>query len=91
MFAWFVETTLVALGLAIVAILASRLRSIGPTARHLLWLVVLVKLMTPPRDLVALGGELEQPDRGPSALPRLRSRTCYYFRQRCALCRRRRS
>ena len=48
MLGWFVETTLVASGLAVVAALASRLRSIGPTARHVLWLVVLVKLMTPP-------------------------------------------
>ncbi len=45
---WFAETTLVAAGLAVVAALAGRLRSIGPTARHALWLVVLVKLMTPP-------------------------------------------
>ena len=48
MLGWFVETTLVASGLAVVAALGSRLRSIGPTARHVLWLVVLVKLMTPP-------------------------------------------
>ncbi len=45
---WFAETTLVAAALAVVAALAGRLRSIGPTARHALWLVVLVKLMTPP-------------------------------------------
>jgi beta-lactamase regulating signal transducer with metallopeptidase domain len=45
---WFAETTLVAAGLAVVAALAGRLRSIGPTARHALWLVVLIKLMTPP-------------------------------------------
>ena len=48
MMGWFVETTLVASGLAVVAAVASRLRPIGPTARHLLWLVVLVRLMTPP-------------------------------------------
>jgi beta-lactamase regulating signal transducer with metallopeptidase domain len=48
MLGWFVETTLVASGLAVVAALAGRLRSIGPTVRHLLWLVVLVRLMTPP-------------------------------------------
>jgi beta-lactamase regulating signal transducer with metallopeptidase domain len=48
MLGWFAETTLVASGLAVVAALAGRLRSIGPTARHALWLVVLVKLMTPP-------------------------------------------
>ena len=48
MLGWFAETTLVASGLAVVAVLASRLRPIGPTARHALWLVVLIKLMTPP-------------------------------------------
>jgi beta-lactamase regulating signal transducer with metallopeptidase domain len=48
MLGWFAETTLVASGLAVVALLAGRLRSIGPTARHALWLVVLIKMMTPP-------------------------------------------
>ena len=48
MLGWFVETTLVASGLAVVAALGGRLRSIGPTARHVLWLIVLVRLMTPP-------------------------------------------
>ena len=48
MLGWFAETTLVASGLAVVAVLAGRLRSIGPTARHVLWLVVLIKMMTPP-------------------------------------------
>jgi beta-lactamase regulating signal transducer with metallopeptidase domain len=48
MLGWFVETTLVASGLAVVAACAGRLRSIGPTARHALWLVVLLKLITPP-------------------------------------------
>ncbi len=48
MLGWFAETTLVASGLAVVAALVSRLRPIGPTARHALWLVVLIKLMTPP-------------------------------------------
>jgi beta-lactamase regulating signal transducer with metallopeptidase domain len=48
MLGWFAETTLVASGLAVVAILAGRLKSIGPTARHMLWLVVLIKMMTPP-------------------------------------------
>ena len=45
---WFVETTLVAGILAGVAALLGRLRVIGPSARHLLWLVVLIKFMTPP-------------------------------------------
>ena len=48
MLGWFAETTLVASVLAVVAALAGRVRPIGPTARHVLWLAVLVKLMTPP-------------------------------------------
>jgi beta-lactamase regulating signal transducer with metallopeptidase domain len=48
MLGWFLETTLVALALAIAAALAGRSRSMGPTARHALWVVVLVKLVTPP-------------------------------------------
>ena len=62
MLGWIVETTLVATGLAVVAALAGRLRSIGPTARHLLWLVVLVKLVTPPLVSLALGRALGGPD-----------------------------
>ena len=45
---WFAETTLVAVVLACVAALCGRLPRIGPTARHVLWLVVLIKLVTPP-------------------------------------------
>ena len=45
---WFAKTTMVATGLALVAALGSRLRSVGPAVRHALWLVVLIKLMTPP-------------------------------------------
>ena len=78
MLGWFVETTLVASGLAVVAALASRLRSIGPTARHLLWLVVLVRLVTPPLVCwpwaVHWGGQS-----WPSSLSPLHSRT-----RRCA-------
>ena len=45
---WFAETTLVACVLAAVAAAASRVKSLGPAARHALWLVVLLKLVTPP-------------------------------------------
>src|SRR5262245_20497177 len=48
MLGWFVETTLVAGVLALVAALAPRVRTLGPATRHALWLVVLVKLLTPP-------------------------------------------
>ncbi len=58
MLQWFAETTLVASGLALLAALASRLRPISPTARHLLWLVVLIKMMTPPLLHLALGRAL---------------------------------
>jgi beta-lactamase regulating signal transducer with metallopeptidase domain len=48
MFEWIAETTIVAAGIAVIAMAASRLRSIGPAIRHALWLVVLIKLITPP-------------------------------------------
>ena len=48
MLGWFAETTLVAAGLAVIAALAGRQRTVSPTVRHALWLVVLIKLMTPP-------------------------------------------
>lgn len=48
LFWWFAETTAVAGLLAILAAVAGRFRSLGPSARHALWLVVLIKMMTPP-------------------------------------------
>jgi beta-lactamase regulating signal transducer with metallopeptidase domain len=45
---WSVETTLVASVLALVALLSARIGRLGPAVRHAIWLVVLVKLMTPP-------------------------------------------
>ena len=45
---WFVETTLIAGVLSGLAALLGRLRTMDPTARHLLWLVVLIKFVTPP-------------------------------------------
>ena len=48
MLVWFAETTIVAGILAAVAIVAGRLRPIPPSARHALWLVVLIKFLTPP-------------------------------------------
>jgi beta-lactamase regulating signal transducer with metallopeptidase domain len=48
MLVWFAETTIVAAILAAVAIGAGRLRRIPPSARHALWLVVLIKFLTPP-------------------------------------------
>ena len=47
MLGWFAETTLVTAALTLVAVVASRLRSVGPTTRHALWLVVMIKLVTP--------------------------------------------
>src|SRR5260370_28101332 len=47
MLGWFAETTVVAGGLALAATLASRLRSVGPTVRHALGLVAVIKLMIP--------------------------------------------
>ena len=48
MVGWIAETTLVAAGIALVAWFASRVLASGPTVRHALWLVVLIKLVTPP-------------------------------------------
>jgi beta-lactamase regulating signal transducer with metallopeptidase domain len=45
---WVAETTVVATALAAVAALVPRLRRLGPAARHALWLVVLIRLVTPP-------------------------------------------
>ena len=48
MLIWFAETTLVASILALVALAVSRLRPISPSVKHALWLVVLIKFITPP-------------------------------------------
>jgi len=48
MLGWFAETALVAAVLALAVVLLSRLRSLSPTVRHALWLVVLIRLITPP-------------------------------------------
>ncbi len=42
------ETMTVAGALAIAALLAGRWRGVGPAARHVFWLTVLIKLLTPP-------------------------------------------
>ena len=48
MLGWVVETTVVAGLVALVALAATRHRSTTPAVRHALWLVVLLKLATPP-------------------------------------------
>ncbi|MDB5349810.1 MAG: blaR1 2 [Planctomycetota bacterium] len=48
MFAWFAETTIVAAFLAAIAGFASRSGKLGPAGRHALWLVVLLKMISPP-------------------------------------------
>jgi hypothetical protein len=48
MLEWFLETTIVTTVLAVVATLTYRLWSSTPSIRHVLWLVVLIKLVTPP-------------------------------------------
>ncbi|HET6327377.1 MAG TPA: M56 family metallopeptidase [Planctomycetaceae bacterium] len=48
MLGWSAQTTVIAMVLAAIAILASRSARLGPAARHMLWLVVLIKLITPP-------------------------------------------
>ena len=48
MLVWFAETSLIAVVLAAVAMVAGRWTRLGPGARHALWLVVMIKLVTPP-------------------------------------------
>jgi len=48
MLVWFAETTIVAGILALVALAVSRLKPISPSVKHALWLVVLIKFVTPP-------------------------------------------
>lgn len=45
---WIAETTIVAGVLAVVAALATRFGRLGPASRHAIWLVVILKLVTPP-------------------------------------------
>ena len=44
---WIAETTVVASAMALIAYLGSRFRAPSPATRHLLWVAVLIKLMTP--------------------------------------------
>jgi len=48
MFQWLIVHTVVTAALAGVVLTASRWFRLGPAARHLLWLVVVVKFLTPP-------------------------------------------
>jgi beta-lactamase regulating signal transducer with metallopeptidase domain len=48
MLVWFAETTVVAGILALVALAVSRFKPISPSVKHALWLVVLIKFITPP-------------------------------------------
>ncbi len=48
MLIWFVETTIVAGILALLAVALGKPRRIAPSLRHSLWLVVLIKFVTPP-------------------------------------------
>lgn len=47
MFPWFISNTLAAAGLALVVFLMCRFGRFRPAVQHALWLVVLVKLLTP--------------------------------------------
>ncbi len=48
MFQWLIVHTAVTAAMALVAAAACRWLRLSPAARHLLWLVVLIKLLTPP-------------------------------------------
>ncbi len=47
MLAWFADNTLAAAALAAIVLLACRVRRLSPAAEHALWLLVLLKLLTP--------------------------------------------
>ena len=44
---WIISNSVVALGLAVLALLASRMFR-SPALMHVIWLLVMVKLITPP-------------------------------------------
>jgi beta-lactamase regulating signal transducer with metallopeptidase domain len=67
MVAWLVLHTLTALFLAVLALLLGRTLRLGPAARHILWLVVLLKLLTPP--LVRWPWSVPLPEAAPAAAP----------------------
>src|SRR5262249_14552880 len=67
MLVWFAETTIVAAVLAALAIAAGKLRPIPPSARHALWLVVLIKFLTPPLVSWPWARSLEWPTAGNQA------------------------
>ena len=48
MFQWLIVHTVVTAAMALVVAASCRWRRLGPAVRHLLWLAVLVKLLTPP-------------------------------------------
>ena len=54
MFWWMAQNTLLAGALALAAALACRFGRFSPALRHALWLVVLLKLITPPLPLYSL-------------------------------------
>ena len=48
MFQWLIVHTVVTAALAGVVLTANRWLRLGPAARHLLWLIALIKFLTPP-------------------------------------------
>ena len=48
MFQWLLVHTVVTAAMALVVAASCRWRRLSPAVRHLLWLAVLVKLLTPP-------------------------------------------
>ena len=45
---WTFQNVIITAGLALAVAMTCRLARIGPVARHALWVVVLVKFITPP-------------------------------------------
>jgi bla regulator protein BlaR1 len=74
MLVWFAETSLIAVVLAAVAMVAGRWTRLGPGARHALWLVVMIKLVTPPLLSWPWAVSLASPPREVAASPGERDR-----------------
>jgi beta-lactamase regulating signal transducer with metallopeptidase domain len=71
---WVVQNLVVASALALLMRMACLIRRIDPVARHALWLIVLIKLMTPPLIAwpwpVVRGWHKDAPERAPRVVVR---------------------
>ena len=79
---WTFQNLVIASVLAALVWLACRSGRVGPVGRHALWLVVLVKLLTPP--LVVWPWAVHEPDRVDEAAGSGRAGSCGGARRPCS-------